>query len=94
MTRIVSILAEMELYWPVSFPADVDIGIKDIGPHRLFSIALSVRKDVIHAFQTAFTETLMAYNALSKIKIDVYSVEEYPGVDKEWLSVYLTVVHV
>lgn len=92
--RVMSILAEMGLHSPISLIEDFDpdFSIKNCGPHRLYEFHLEIRDDVApHEFETTFRAAMEAHNSNSSIKANFYDATDYPGPDKNWTTVYLTV---
>ncbi|NBI11913.1 hypothetical protein D1641_18265 [Colidextribacter sp. OB.20] len=92
--RVGMILAEMGLKSPISLIKDFDpdVSIKNYGPFRLYEFHLEIRDDVDpHEFETTFRAAMEAHNSNSSIKANFYDATDYPGPDKNWTTVYLTV---
>lgn len=92
--RVMSILAEMGLFSPISLIDDFDpvFSIKNYGPHRLYEFHLEIRDDVdLGKFVEDLCAELDQYNKISTVKADFVAIEDYPGIAANWTTVYLTV---
>lgn len=92
--RVMSILAEMGLFSPISLIDDFDpeYCIKNFGPHRLYEFQLESRDDTDTTdFVADFCSTMDEYNKISTVKADFYELNEYPGPVPNYHTVYLTV---
>lgn len=92
--RVMAIISEMGLHGPISLIENFDpkFSIKNCGPHRLYEFCLSVRDDVDPSeFIANFCNAMDKYNKSSPVKAAFYEANEYPGPEKNWSTVYLTV---
>ena len=92
--RVMAILAELGLIYPVSVVDDYDPrgSTRDFGPHRTYDFHLEVHDDVDpHNFIADFCAALDEYNKTSIVKAAFYGANAYPGPVKNWTTVYLTV---
>lgn len=92
--RVLALINEIGLQNPVSLVDDFDpdYSIKKNGEHILLEFHLEIRDDVDEAeLVKDFRMAMGYYNLISRIKADLYEINDYPGPAKNWHTAYLTV---